>query len=159
MKKLLILSLLVLPYLTVHAAEGFSTLEERMTSKEFNATGLDKLSKEQLAALNEWLRRHSVATLENSATDGTANNGDSSTADDADDKIIRSTIAGLFEGWSGKDTMFKLANGQIWQQAEKDAYYPEPAMNVEVELRKPKIGKWRMSVVGTEREIRVVRIQ
>ena len=47
------------------AQQGFSTIEERMTGKEFTETGLTKLSPEELDALNEWLRSHSVATLDN----------------------------------------------------------------------------------------------
>ena len=35
-----------------------------MTGKEFSETGLSKLTPEELAALNQWLRSHSVATLE-----------------------------------------------------------------------------------------------
>jgi hypothetical protein len=35
---------------------------------------------------------------------------------------IESTIEGEFEGWDG-DTIFKLDNGQIWQQAKYDYMY------------------------------------
>lgn len=65
MKKLLLIVLALSLHCTVHAAEGFSTLEERMSGKEFKETGLGKLTEAELSALNDWLRRHSVATLEN----------------------------------------------------------------------------------------------
>jgi hypothetical protein len=35
---------------------------------------------------------------------------------------IESTISGDFNGWEG-ETIFKLSNGQIWQQAEYDYMY------------------------------------
>jgi hypothetical protein len=35
---------------------------------------------------------------------------------DASDSLIQSIIDGDFEGWDG-DTIFKLTNGQVWQQA------------------------------------------
>ncbi|MGB9472357.1 MAG: hypothetical protein WBQ59_23640, partial [Candidatus Acidiferrum sp.] len=35
---------------------------------------------------------------------------------------IESTISGDLEGWDG-DTIFKLDNGQIWQQAEYEYTY------------------------------------
>jgi hypothetical protein len=35
---------------------------------------------------------------------------------------IETTIDGEFEGWNG-ETIFKLSNGQIWQQAEHDYMY------------------------------------
>ena len=38
-----------------------------MSGKEFKETGLSKLTDEELANLNDWVRRHSVATLENAA--------------------------------------------------------------------------------------------
>ena len=68
MKKFPVLFCLLLCGISVLAQERFSSVEERMTGKEFKASGLDKLSDEELAALNSWLRDHSVATLENVAT-------------------------------------------------------------------------------------------
>src|SRR5688572_10963425 len=46
------------------AAQGsaaFSSLEERMSHADFKAAGLDKLTPEELAALNEWLRQRGEA--------------------------------------------------------------------------------------------------
>src|SRR3546814_11473862 len=40
----------------VVAAQQFSSLEERMTYNEFRAAGLEKLSADELAAPNTWLR-------------------------------------------------------------------------------------------------------
>lgn len=161
MKKLLFFTLLFLLSFGVYAVERFSTLEERMTGQEFNATGLGKLTSSELAALNDWLSRHSVATLDNASV--TTSEDVPEAADPAQDeeevKIIRSTIVGTFSGWSSKATMFQLSNGQLWQQAEKDVYIFEPAADVEVELRKPMMGRWRLSVVGTDREVKVKRIE
>jgi hypothetical protein len=38
------------------AQQPFSTVEEQMTGKEFNAAGLEKLTPDELSALNEWIR-------------------------------------------------------------------------------------------------------
>ncbi len=67
MKKLLFFVLVFSFHVAAQAADEFSTLEERMSGKEFKETGLGKLTDAELAALNDWLRRHSVATLENAA--------------------------------------------------------------------------------------------
>ena len=64
MNKLLIVILFLTMPLSVIAAEGFSSLEEQMSGKEFTATGLNKLTPEELDALNGWIRSHSVATLD-----------------------------------------------------------------------------------------------
>ena len=63
MIKILIVLLSLTATLSVLAAEGFSSLEEQMTGKEFTGAGLEKLSQQELDQLNEWIRKHSVATL------------------------------------------------------------------------------------------------
>jgi hypothetical protein len=161
MKKLLFLVLAFFLHTTAYAIESFSTVEERMTGAEFSKTGLQKLTATELAELNDWLRAHSVATLENArptAAD-TVSETTGEATDVAEDKLIRSTIVGTFEGWSSPDSTFTLANGQVWKQAEKDVYYAEPTEDVQVEIRKPMLGKWRLEVVGTDKHVRVTRIQ
>jgi len=161
MKKLLFLALAFFLYTTTYAIESFSTVEERMTGEEFSKTGMVKLSEKELAELNDWLRAHSVATLENArpTASDSVSEATGEAIDVAEDKIIRSTIVGTFEGWSSKESTFTLANGQVWKQAEKDVYFAEPAEDVEVEIRKPMLGKWRLEVVGQDKHVRVVRIQ
>ena len=43
-------------------AQEFSSLEERMSSDDFSAAGLERLSAEELARLNDWLRANWPAT-------------------------------------------------------------------------------------------------
>ena len=170
MKKLLLLILAFSIHLTSLAADGFSTLEERMTSSEFKQAGLGKLTPAELAALNDWARRHSVATLENITArteGGTANNASSGDMrgfanqpkDDSRGKVIQSNIAGTFDGWYGKDTTFKLTNGMVWQQDEKDSFSIEPVENVEVTIKKSLMGNWHLSLVGHNSKVQVIRIQ
>ena len=51
-------------------AAGFSSLEERMSQNEFHAAGLEKLSPEELKALNEWLRTHNAVTVVTTSPSG-----------------------------------------------------------------------------------------
>ena len=170
MKKLLFFVLAVLIHCTAYSAEGFSTLEERMSGKEFKETGLSKLTDAELSALNNWLRRHSVATLENP----TAQSGSHATSTEATtdmrgfenqpteenpDKVINSSIVGTFDGWDGKGTLFQLANGMVWQQTENDSFYIKPTQNPEITIRKGFMGNWRLSVVGHNSAVRVKRIK
>ena len=53
MIKILIVLLSLTATLSVLAAEGFSSLEEQMTGKEFTGAGLEKLSQQELDQLNE----------------------------------------------------------------------------------------------------------
>lgn len=175
MKKLLLIILAFSIHVTANAADGFSTLEERMTGNEFKETGLGKLTDQELVNLNDWLRSHSVATLENASAQSSARStagaaSTSSTQDtrglvikneDEDElgKVINSTIAGTFDGWDRKGTLFKLANGMIWQQSETDTFFVKAVENPEVTITRGFTGKWRLSMVGHNSSVKVKRIQ
>jgi len=174
MKKLLLFVLFFSLHFAAQAADEFSTLEERMSGKEFKETGLGKLTDAELTALNDWLRRHSVATLENAsappaASAAVAGAATTNTEDmrgfenqpklDKEDNIIYSTIVGTFEGWDTKGKLFKLANGMIWQQTEHDTFFIPPVENPEVTVKKGFMNSWSLSVVGHNSKVSVKRIQ
>jgi hypothetical protein len=174
MKKLLLIALAFLLHVSAHAVDEFSTLEERMSGKEYKETGLHKLTESELAALNDWLRRHSVATLENakarSSTGGAIVSSAAGSGQDLrgfpnqpkggpDDDIINSSIIGTFSGWDRKGSLFKLANGMIWQQAERDSFHIPAVENPAVVIEKGFLNKWKLSVVGHKPKVTVKRIQ
>jgi len=168
MKKLLFFVLFLSIHSLAFAVDSFSTLEERMSSREFQETGLGKLSAGELAALNEWLRSHSVATLENVRSGSAAANevagGDmrglpNEPKDDSRGKVVSGNIEGSFDGWARKGDLFKLSNGMIWQQDKKDSFYIEPIENAAITIEKSLTGKWHLSLVGHKDKVRVVRIQ
>ncbi|MGB9428747.1 MAG: hypothetical protein WCC11_02545 [Gammaproteobacteria bacterium] len=99
---------------------------------EFHQTGLDTLSPDELKAFNAWLTQYlnSRATTPQVAAARTpvpaapvvapaaaANFGADTmpTKEAATPSRIETRIAGMFTGWTG-DTIFKLENGQVWQQ-------------------------------------------
>ena len=170
MKKLLFFILVFSIQIPVLAVDGFSTLEERMSGKEFREAGLAKLTPGELAALNEWLRRHSVATLDiaNSRSGSGSSieiaGGDmrglpNQPDDDSRGDVISGNIEGRFEGWSGKGTLIKLTNGMIWQLDEKDSFYIEPVNNPAITIEKGFMGRWHLSLVGHKDKVKVIRIQ
>jgi hypothetical protein len=69
---------------------------------------------------------------------------------------IESAISGDVEGWSG-DTIFKLDNGQIWEQAEYDYDYFYD-YNPDVTIYETSAG-CRMKVEGEDETILVKRIK
>ena len=154
------------------AQEGFSSVEERMTGKEFMETGLSKLTDEELARLNEWLRAHSVATLDAaSAPVRTASVASSQAVasgpvsdtrglqkDEEDYENIVTRIDGEFSGWDG-ETIFKLENGMVWKQAQSDRFYTKTMMNPEVVIKSTMFGAWRLEVEGYNKSVKVERIQ
>jgi len=181
MKILLFFALTFFLYFTAHAEDAFSTLEERMSGKEFKETGLNKLTDEELANLNDWLRRHSVATLENASARPSSqqiivNSTDGeiplTTSDkrglgylgvaydhDAQGKVIYGTLNGAFSGSNGKGTLFKLTNGMVWEQTEKDSFSVSTVVNPDITITKNLIGNWQLSLVGNDSEVRVRRIR
>jgi len=172
MKKLVFFILAISIHIVANATDSFSTLEERMSGKEFMDTGLSKLSEQELANLNEWVRRHSVATLENaqarpaasaSVTYGATNNEDMRGLEHQrhgpKGDSIHSNIVGSFKGWRGTQTLFTLANGMIWQQVEGDTFTVKQVDNPAVTIKKNLLGAWRLSMDGYNNTVRVKRIQ
>ena len=151
------------------AEQAFSTLEERMTGKEFTATGLSKLSAEELAALNEWLRAHSVATLDAArpgaaaAAAGVAAGVDTRGFENKvfsgmDDSDIEARIKGSFAGWQD-GFVFVLDNGMIWEQAESSTFAMPRTDDPKVIIERGAFGVWRLRVDGYNRAVKVNRIQ
>ncbi|HEV2321139.1 MAG TPA: hypothetical protein VGT42_02145 [Gammaproteobacteria bacterium] len=107
-------------------------LRDAMTVNQFRRAGLDGLSAEQMTALNSWLNsslhaKDAVPSISQTALAAPA----ASTAAafgaamlapaTPEPKEVESRISGSFIGWSGK-TMFRLENGQVWQQAEPGVF-------------------------------------
>ena len=69
---------------------------------------------------------------------------------------IKSRIDGEFKGWDG-DTVFKLTNGQVWQQ-DKYGYVYHTAYNPEVIIYKVDFG-YEMMVKGLDKSIKVKRLE
>ena len=125
-------------------------VRKAMNAQEYKDAGLDKLSPSETAALNSWLTtfvlRARFAPRLNSDVSASRENTNA----------IESTIDGEFEGWTG-ETIFKLQNGQIWQQSEYDYTY-EYDYSPEVTIYKS-AGCWKMQVKGVEDTICVKRLK
>lgn len=141
----------------VAAAQEFSSLEERMTGQEFKASGLHKLSAEELATLNEWIRARSLA--ENAEPVGMRDRpGELPPIDRMAREAFRTRIVGSFSGWDG-DTEFVLENGMVWVQTEDRSFYMPETENPEVTIRPGALGTWLLSVDGYNQSTRVKRIK
>lgn len=125
---------------------AFSSLEERMSYKEFREYGLDKLTPEQLRGLNTWLQTH--------GTRGSAGVGSAAAASEAaapsriDQQKIVSRLKGEFTGWH-QGTVLALENGQRWEVLNDDTVYAHGIQSPEVTIEKGGlIGGWRLTVAG-----------
>ena len=75
---------------------------------------------------------------------------------EASPDVINTYIYGDFEGWEG-ETIFRLDNGQIWQQSSY-AYMYQYAYHPEVMLINIS-GSWKMKVEGVDEMIDVIRLK
>lgn len=171
MNKILLAILATLFTQTLLAQSSFSSLEEQMTGKDFEAAGLEKLSAQELAALNAWIRSRSIATLDSpkagsgavyssqaAGQDGDTRGFETEQMRSSDRSTITSRIVGTFTGWDGQ-TVFTLENGMIWEQADKDKFYVKAIENPVVTIEPGAFRTWKLSVEGYASDCRVERIQ
>lgn len=167
MNRFFIVILVFMISLPAQAADGFSSLEEQMTGAEYKASGLDKLTPEELAALNNWIRNHSLATLDLPRASGAALAGsdgndqrgfENEVIAEMGDQPIVSRIKGKFSGWDG-NAVFVLENGMIWEQADNDRFHIREVANPEVTIKPGMFNTWRLSIDGYSSECRVERLQ
>lgn len=125
-------------------------VQKLMSVSEFRQAGLQKLSGEEIDALNAWLSRFAVKVY------GSASQPTDNPTTAAAPAVIETQIEGDFEGWSG-DTIFKLANGQIWQQSSY-AYTYHYAYRPKVLIYKTGVA-YQMKVDGVDSAIQVKRLK
>ena len=161
-------------------------LQDDMDEAEFRAAGLHKLSAAELAALNRWLDKAPPGTQAASGTaeapvtkaapSAPATTASSSSAPRSPDRVtefgqeqlevpvaaevptaIRAHIKGEFRGWEGK-TIFRLDNGQVWQQRVGGRYRGPKMTDPEVEIAKGRFGYY-LEVLSSNRSVGVKRIR
>ena len=139
-------------------SQEFSSLEERMTQSEFEAAGLNKLTPEELAALNAWLQNRTAGTAPAATYVPPPEDDRIGFHDAPEERSVVSRIAGEFTGWSGH-TQFTLENGQVWEQVEaaslRGVRVDSPAVTIEPAF----MGSWLLRVEGYNQRLRVRRIK
>lgn len=121
-------------------------LKELMTLSVFKDCGIDKLSDAELTKLDNWLQNYTMRVM---------NVSDKTTSSYTPD-VIESQIEGEFSGWEG-ETIFKLTNGQIWQQSSY-AYTYHYAYRPKVLIYKTG-GGYKMKVEDVDNTIYVKRLK
>ena len=98
-----------------HAAqpEMSGSIKEMMSSEEFNAAGLNKLSAAELEKLDAWLQGYRQITEQKAEKKATAR------ASRTKMDLIVSRVDGTFDGLTGR-TIIRLEDGTVWKQANAD---------------------------------------
>ena len=139
-------------------ATSFSTLEERMSAVEFRSAGLEKLTPEELAALNAWLAKNgtghgsTVAALDDRRGLPEATSADSRGP-------IRSRLVGESTGWT-YGTVFRLENGQVWRSVDRNSPLGGIRLSNPVgEIRQGVMGNWRLKFADYNTSTQVERVE
>ena len=139
--------------LSAHAQQT-AGLQQRMSSSDFKAAGLDKLAPQELQNLDDWLSAHSKVT-----TRVVTENGKPLFYPDAHKRTrIDAHLVGHFDGWHGNSEL-KLDNGQVWKQIGADAPSCMTSDNPAVRVKPSLLGNWLMYVNGCNDNVHVQRVK
>lgn len=135
-----------LAFTTVQGQGGgaFPGVQQAMSPQAFDAAGLNKLSAEERARLDEFIRGYVATSNQQAATAAVdqavkENKG-------APPQVIESNIVGPFKGYNGR-SRFTLANGQVWGQSQQVSRNYPLVQDPPVLLIKNKLG-YRMYIAG-----------
>ena len=122
----------------------FPGVEKAMPAEEFEGAGLSKLTAEERARLDDFIRSYVTKSNEKAATVAV----DQAVKERGvkEPVVIQSNIVGVFTGYTGRSS-FRLANGQVWRQSQQvERTYPK-IDSPPVLLTKGQWG-WRMYIAG-----------
>ena len=146
-------------------AQQFSSVEERMSSADFKAAGLDKLTPQELGRLNAFIRSEVDRRAEQAQQQAamTQERAEASRIGFSDyrgerDEIV-SKAPGAFTGWE-LGTTFTLENGQVWRVIEAD--FPLEGVrltNPVIHITPGLFGSWNLTVEGYHKSAKVERIK
>lgn len=141
-----------------------ANVEQQMSADEFKAAGLDKLSAQELAALNAWLQ-HKVAQETTKAVEVAKEEGRKEVKeinrgffDFGSSEAIESVLVGEFNGFS-KGRKYTLENGQVWEQIEPATLAGVRRTNPKVSIKPGMFNNWFMRIDGYNTAAKVRRIK
>ena len=158
MKRLILTLAVFLAAMPLVSAEtDFPGVEKSMDSDTYDRAGLRKLSSEERAVLDQFIRNY-VSGKQQAAASAAATEAVNKAIQEhkvETPQITESRIVGTFKG-VGVRTIFKLENGQVWKPTNGETA-PSPAIeNPRVIIYKDYLG-YKMFVEGAS-TIRVKRV-
>lgn len=141
-----------------------ANVEQQMSADEFKAAGLDKLSAQELAALNAWLQRKVVQetakVVETAKEEGRKEVAEKNRGffDFGSAEAIESSIVGEFNGFAN-GRKYTLENGQVWEQIEPASLAGVRKTNPKVRIKPGILNNWFMKIDGYNTTAKVRRIK
>lgn len=168
--------------LVAAGASAATSLRDVLSPEEFQRAGLQKLTPEELEFLStRLLPQPSSATSATASASSTPPepaavplraqtrlSGDAAFGREREvqaeveqtrqiPREIQSRIVGAFTGWGGA-TLFRLENGQVWQQAEPSVFAVD-LTSPAVTIRKGHFGAFYLTVEGYGSRVKVKRVK
>ena len=151
---LLLVAFLFVPFdLSRAQSPDFPGVEKAMKPQDYEAAGLQKLTAEERARLDEFISNFVSSTSQQAVTAAVDRAVKERKAAPPD--VIQSRIVGPFTGYKG-NTTFTLENGQRWAQSQRDSMYYPKVESPPVLIVKGTAG-YRMYIAGGG-DIRVQRV-
>lgn len=141
---------LVLLFSSLNHADAYPGIENLMDQDEFKATGLSKLSAEELTSLNQWMIKYT-------AKEAPVLRRTVQVVKDAERENVTTNIVGAFTGWTGK-TKFRLANGEVWQQ-RMGGRYRKKLDSPQVIIKTNLFGYYELHIPSIGKAVHVKRIK
>jgi hypothetical protein len=141
-----------------------ANVERQMSADEFKAAGLDKLSAQELAALNAWLQRkvlqETAKVAETAKEEGRKEVVEKNRGffDFGSAEAIESSIVGEFSGFAN-GRKYTLENGQVWEQIEPASLAGVRKTNPKVRIKPGILNSWFMKIDGYNTTTKVRRIK
>src|ERR1700757_3525009 len=118
-------------------------IKEMMSPEEFKASGLNKLSPDELQKLDAWLQGYRQVTEQKAEKKATAR------AERTKMDVLVSRVDGTFDGLTGR-TIIRLEDGTVWKQANADDRYRPKVTDHPAAAVIHGIFGYKMQVEGTQ---------
>ena len=137
----------------------FPGVQKAMSPQAYEGAGLNKLSPEERARLDEFIRTYVASSSEKAATAAVDEAAKSGKVRRNEPEIVQSALVGRFTGYSGRDS-FTLENGQVYKQSQQvsRSFPPVDSPPVIVVKGTSMLAGYRMYIAGGG-NIRVVRVK
>jgi len=144
---------LLLSILLLSSAHAKSPDLSKMTEDEKQATGLNKLSKEELNALNEWIKNEqtNIDRTIRKRNAGFENRTQVARTD------IRAKLERMYDDKLG-NTYYELDNGQTWKRISTGSIFIKEGGRQLITIEPAMMGSWVMKGDGN-RSVKVKRIK
>ena len=116
--RLILVALLVSTALARAQSSDFPGVQKAMSPEAFEQAGLSKLSPEERARLDEFIRGYVSNASQQAATTAVDEAARQGKVKRNEPEVIQSSIVGTFRGYDGR-TRFTLENGQVWRQSQQ----------------------------------------